>query len=304
MFTTHTVFRYLAVGFIAAVASMANAGSTDQEKTATLTLKVFNNPDPKGFQVSSTLVMGEKEAILLDAQFTQSNAHRVVADVLESGKTLTTVFITEGDPDYYFGLNIIKQAFPNAKVLTTAAVAQHIQETLAQKLQVWGPQLGANGPSSIVRPEILTESVLELEGNALHINHGVGAKKDKIFIWIPSIKTVVGGVLVFGDLHLWTAYPNPTKKMRQDWIASLERIAAFKPDLVIPGHFKSGAPQTVASVNFTRDYLITYEKEVAKAKNSEDLIKAMKKHYPNAGLGIALEIGAKVTKGEMQWEKK
>ncbi len=297
--------NYLILGALAMTGIM-NANAADQPSATRaaqpLTLKVYNNPDPKGFQVSSTLVMGQKDAILFDAQFTQSDAHRLVADVLESGKNLTTVFVSEGDPDYYFGLNVVKQVFPNAKFVTTPAILAHIKASITKKLEVWGPQLGANGPTTIVYPEALSGNLLELEGQRLEVNYGIGAKKDSPFIWIPSIKTVVGGVLVFNNLHVWTAYANPTKEMRTDWVKSLEKIAALKPDVVIAGHMKAGTAQTIAAVNFTHDYLIAYEKEVAKAKDSSELITAMKKNYPDAGLDIALAIGAKVSKGEMKWE--
>ena len=41
--------------------------------------------------------------------------------------------------------------------------------------------------------------------------------------------------------------------------------------------------------------------EAAKAPNSTELIKVMRQHYPDAGLVSALEVGAKVSKGEMKW---
>mgnify|MGYP003503011952 CR=1 FL=1 len=40
---------------------------------------------------------------------------------------------------------------------------------------------------------------------------------------------------------------------------------------------------------------------LAKAANAAALIEAMKTAYPNAGLMVALDIGAKVNKGEMKW---
>ena len=48
-------------------------------------------------------------------------------------------------------------------------------------------------------------------------------------------------------------------------------------------------------------YLTRFESELAKAPNSAALIEAMKSAYPTAGLMVALEIGAKVNKGEMKW---
>ena len=43
------------------------------------------------------------------------------------------------------------------------------------------------------------------------------------------------------------------------------------------------------------------EQEAARSGNAGELIAALKKAYPQAGLSIALDIGAKVNKGEMKW---
>jgi len=69
----------------------------------------------------------------------------------------------------------------------------------------------------------------------------------------------------------------------------------------VPGHMAAGSAMDASAIRYTRDYLQRFDAEAAKAKNSAELIEAMKKAYPQAGLGIALDIGAKVRKGEMQW---
>ncbi len=76
-----------------------------------LATKVFFS-DEKGFEVASVIVMGKTDAVLIDAQWTLSNAHRVVAEILETGKNLTTVYVTHAHPDHYFGLGPIAEAFP------------------------------------------------------------------------------------------------------------------------------------------------------------------------------------------------
>ena len=75
--------------------------------------------DDNGFRVASVIITGAREAILVDAQFTLGHAHRVVADVLGAGKELTTVYITHAHPDHYFGIEVIKAAFPQARIVAT-----------------------------------------------------------------------------------------------------------------------------------------------------------------------------------------
>ena len=71
--------------------------------------------------------------------------------------------------------------------------------------------------------------------------------------------------------------------------------------VVVPGHMTPAAAVDVAAIQYTRDYLLAFEDELGKAASSTELIAAMTKRYPDAGMGIALQIGAKVAKGEMKW---
>jgi len=48
-------------------------------------------------------------------------------------------------------------------------------------------------------------------------------------------------------------------------------------------------------------YLDAFEEELAKAKDSAELIAAMNTRFPGLGMEVALNIGAKVATGEMKW---
>ena len=129
-----------------------------------LKLTVYNPGTEAIFPVSSVLVTGRKDAILVDAQFGLGQADKVVDAIRQSGKTLTTVYISHGDPDYYFGLDKIKAAFPDARIVATPQTVAHIKETMAGKLAFWGPKLGADAPKTLVVPEVLEGDTLTLEG--------------------------------------------------------------------------------------------------------------------------------------------
>ncbi len=79
-----------------------------------LSTKVYFS-DESAICVASVIVMGKKECILIDCQWTLCNAHRVVAEIIETGLDLKAVFITHAHPDHYWGLGLVEQAFPNAK---------------------------------------------------------------------------------------------------------------------------------------------------------------------------------------------
>lgn len=285
----------LGLGMLASAAAQTAAPATTP-----LELKVINH-GPASFHVNSVLVLGAKEAVLLDSGFTRADALRVAAAVLDSGRQLTTIYISAADPDYYFGLEVLKQEFPAARIVTAAPTLKKIEASLPTKLQVWGPRLGANAPRQALLPEALAGHTLSLEGKTLEIRGLNDALlPHRSYVWIPSIKAVVGGVNSFGGLHVWTA-DTQSPAERAAWRARLDEQLALQPAIVVPGHMLPGTAQDASVLRYTRDYLQRFEAELPRAANAAALIEALKAAYPQAGLGIALDIGAKVNKGEMKW---
>ncbi|MBB6521831.1 MBL fold metallo-hydrolase [Pseudoteredinibacter isoporae] len=281
---------------LALIALSWNSGSLASK--APLELEVYR-ADENSFFVASVLVKGPTEAVLIDAQFTRAHAHQLVANILRSGKTLRSIYISHGDPDYYFGLEVIQQAFPDAEVYATEATRKHIESTLQKKLDFWGPKLAANGPKNVTLPQAIGKKILSVDGQELNII-GLETHPDRTFVWIPSIKAVVGGVPIYSQVHLWIA-DSPTKESRQQWNNILDQIEALRPEVIVPGHSTSSDKEGLKALEFTRQYLKDYEAELAKAKNSKSLINAINKQYPESQLNIALDIGAKVATGEMTW---
>jgi glyoxylase-like metal-dependent hydrolase (beta-lactamase superfamily II) len=284
----------LATRLIASIGLLAAAGSALAQP---LTLDTYNPRENAVFPVSSTLITGAKDAILVDAQFSNTEAQALVERIRASGKRLTTIFISHGDPDYYFGLDVLTRAYPEAKVLATPATVAYIEKTRAPKLAYWGPILKDSAPARTLVPQALQGNLLELEGQRIEV---VGHDPQHTSLWIPSIKAVVGGVLTSANIHLWVADAQSSEE-RQDWLKSLDELEALQPTTLIPGHYLGEPAMNLADLHFTRDYLLTLEQELPKAKNSQALIAAMKARYPNLQDDSSLELSAKVLKGEMQW---
>ena len=139
-----------------------------------------------------------------------------------------------------------------------------------------------------------------LEGQALEIRGLDDSLPQRSYVWIPSLKAIVGGVNVFAGLHVWTA-DTQTAQERAEWNRKLGTMAALQPAIVVPGHMLPGQKQDASQIAYTQSYLTRFESELAKAPNSASLIEAMKSAYPTAGLMVALEIGAKVNMREMKW---
>jgi len=256
-----------------------------------LHLQVFTSP-PEGIAVNSTLVYGDKDAILIDAQFRLSDAHRLVAMILESKKNLTTVYVTHPHPDHYFGLVVIRQAFPNARFVALPRVVDGIKASWEGRVKAWKPQYGDNIPSSPIIPDALDGNMLTLEGETLQIFGPLQGDSagDNSFVWIPSIKAVVGGDTLFSGAHFVFAPMTSTQK--KDWRSTIDQIAALKPEIVIPGHQIAGAPNDASVLAFMKKYMQDSDDAQASSKTADEFRTKMKSIYPNLGIDGLLNISA------------
>ncbi len=268
-------------------------------ETKELKLQIFNASE-NSFGVASVIVSGKTDAVLIDAQFTLAEAEKVAQEIKNSGKKLTAIYVSYGDPDFYFGLEVFKKYFPEVTVYAAPKTIEHIKETAQKKLEVWGERLGKNITSNVVLPQVLKGNSIDLEGKKLEII-GLEDFPEKTFVWIPSMKAVVGGINVFGStFHLWMADAQ-TAEERKSWITVLDKITALNPEIVIPAHANSLSPFDISAVKHTKSYIQFYEESLKTNKTSEALILALKAKYPTLTFETALRIGAKVNTGEMKW---
>ncbi|MFF9808066.1 MBL fold metallo-hydrolase [Streptomyces coeruleorubidus] len=266
---------------------------------STLDFKVLDLDFPAGSKnKTATLVTGENEALLVDAGFTRADGHRLAAEILDSGKKLTTVFVSHGDPDFYFGAEVVADAFPDAVFVATPIVIEHIQHSYEGKLKAWAA-LGPNLPTRLVGLQPLTGD-LTLEGHRFELKGGPAGLPDRHYLWQAERRAVLGGVLLFQQEHVWVA-DTPTPGDRAAWIDLLDEMASLDPELVVPGHRLPGTAADTSAITATRDYLLAFEEDLARTADGAALAESLVKRYPDHGMLIAAQIGAKVAKGEMKW---
>ncbi|WOS42748.1 MBL fold metallo-hydrolase [Xanthomonas rydalmerensis] len=274
---------------------------TNDRQTSTLTWTHFP-AGQNGFFRAPVLLTGATEALLIDGGFTYPDGKALAEAIKATGKTLTTIYVSQSDPDYYFSLKPVREAFPQAKVVAASDTLAAIQANVEKKLAVWGPQLKENGPQTlddIVLPEAFDGASLSVDGETVEIvaAQGLGNRR---YLWVPSLHAVFGGVLIFSGVHVWTA-DTQTKAQRAVWVANLDAIAARAPAIVVPGHLTPDAATDLSAIAHTKAYLLAFEEALATAKDAASLKAAMEARFPNLGMGVALEIGAKVATGEMPW---
>ncbi|WP_246472745.1 MBL fold metallo-hydrolase [Azospirillum tabaci] len=286
---------------LGASALVAPVGSAAASRGGSLRWKHFP-AGPNGFFRAPLLLTGPSEALLLDGGFTYPDGRAMVEAIRASGKRLTAIYISQSDPDYYFSLKPLHEAFPDTRVIAGSATVAAIKGNVAKKLETWGPRLKENGPQTladIVLPEVFDGRTLTVDGQSVEIVTAEGLANRR-YLWAPSLNAVFGGVLVFSGVHVWTA-DAPTKESRAAWIAALDQMAARRPAIVVPGHMAPDAATDPSGIAFTKRYLLAFEEELPKAADSAALKAAMEARFPGLGMGVALDIGAKVAKGEMTW---
>jgi len=270
--------------FVAAIALAIVAAPDAQSK---LTLKVHTGRGQQGYDVNSTMVMGEKEMIVIDPQFSLSEAHKLAAEILESKKTLTTIYSTHAHPDHLFGVAVLKQAFPDARYVALPAVVAAAKTGWPARQKFWFPTYGNNipGPEPVLAEE-LTVPQLTLEGETFPITGGVqGADgPGNSFVWIPSLKAVVTGDIVFDHVYM----PVPRDMARENWLKTIDQIVALKPAIIVPGHEGPGATRNLQSIEYMKKYYADWDGNLAKSKTAAGMREAVAKQYPGLGMEFTL----------------
>ena len=205
------------------------------------TLKVHTGRGQTGYDVNSTMIIGERDMLVIDPQFSLSEAHKLAAEILESKKNLATIYSTHPHPDHLFGLAVLKQAFPNAKIVALPGDGRRRRRPAGRRARSSGlPTYGNNipGPDPVL-PEELATPVLTLEGEEFPITGGVqGADgPGNSFVYIPSLKAVVTGDIVFDHVYFGV----PRDAARENWLKTIDQIVALKPAIDRPGPRRSGA---------------------------------------------------------------
>ncbi len=266
---------------------------------STLDIKVIDLDFPVGSKnKTATLISGEKQAFLIDAGFTRADGHRLAAEILDAGKSLTKVFISHADPDFYWGAEVIADAFPGAEIVATPLVIEHIQAAYEGKLKAW-EAVGVNRPARLVELAELTGDIT-FEGHVFELKGGHPSLPDRHYLWQAEHRVILGGVLLFQNEHVWVA-DTATPADRAVWIELLDEMTDLNPVIAVPGHRLPTTTLDASPIAYTRDYLTAFEVELANADSGADLTDALVARYPDAGMLIAAQLGAKVAKGEMTW---
>lgn len=246
---------------------------------AALSLKVITSNE-SSLHANFTLIMGEQDMVLVDAPFTNADAHRLVADMLETGKNLKYLYVSHDHPDHFWAMQVVLDAFPGAEVIAHRQVVADIWRSIPFKIARWSPMLGSNGPAYPTAPKALQQDWFELEGHRLEVLGPMqGDHHNATAVWIPALRALVAGDITFQGIHVWLG--ETLEPQRLAWVEKLKELEQLDPAIVVAGHKRPGLPDDSSSLAFTRDYILAFNREARAAADSQTLIARMRTLYPD-----------------------
>jgi glyoxylase-like metal-dependent hydrolase (beta-lactamase superfamily II) len=231
--------------------------------------------------ISSTLISGERDAVLVDTAITVDQNQKLVDWIAHSGKNLTAIYATHGHGDHFFGVNTIQKKFPKARFVATSEViaVMRKQASVSVVESYWKPRFPGQIDSTLLIADELKDGVLELEGKQLiSVPLGHTDTDSTTCLHVPSIGLAVCGDALYNDVHLHLGESNA--EGRKEWIAALDTIESLKPVAAIAGHKRPGAPDTPDNIEATRKYIRDFERIALHTKTALELYYEMLAIYP------------------------
>jgi glyoxylase-like metal-dependent hydrolase (beta-lactamase superfamily II) len=248
--------------------------------------------------MASTLIYGKQDAVLVDTFMTVKQADALADWVGASGKNLTTIYITHGHGDHWFGIGTILERFPNARAVTTPDVVKVMRQHASPEVldKVWKAAFPGQISERLVIAEELKGNVFELEGHELvAVELGHTDTDYTTCLDVPSIGLVIAGDAAYNDVHLYLVESNV--KTRREWISALDKIESLNPHAVIASHKRPGNEDNPRIIEETRQYIRDFDRIAEMTTTAQELYEKMLELYPNrVNPGWALWSSARAVK--------
>jgi glyoxylase-like metal-dependent hydrolase (beta-lactamase superfamily II) len=249
--------------------------------------------------ISSTLIYGKRDAVLVDAFITVEQADALVDWVEASGKNLTTIYVTHGHGDHFFGIGALLDRFPNARAVATPDVVKLMRQQASPDVvaNFWSARFPGQIPDRLVIADELEGNVIDLEGHDLVVVEVGHTDTDyTTCLHAPSVGLVVAGDVAYNDVHLYLAESD--EQTRREWISALDTIESLNPRAVIAGHKRPGKDDSPKILEETRQYIRDFNRVAEMTTTARELYDKMLGLYPDrVNPGLALWLSARAVKG-------
>ena len=230
---------------------------------------------------TSTLIFGARDAVLVDPLMTIPEATALADWVGLHDRRLTTIYITHGHGDHYFGLPVVLDRFPDARPVAAPGTVGHMRK---HDNQPPDNSIRAQFPGQIADtiplPEPLESPEIPIEDSVIEvIDTGHTDTLDTTSLHMPDLGLIVSGDVAYNHCHMYVG--DTTADSRAEWIAALDRLAALRPTAVVAGHKDPTQGNPPAILAESRDYLEYYGQLREEALSDQQLFDAMVDRYPS-----------------------
>jgi len=290
----------LALGILGGIALATLAvvgpfgGALARAEAAPLALDIYT-ADSQGLGVTSTLIYGDQEAILVDTQFRIADAEKLAERIAAKGRKLKAILITHPHFDHFYGASVLLKRFPGTPVYASASDIEYIKGSLANTVAQMRARFGEAIPADIQIPQPWPDTHFTVDGQAVDVVAGlqgdVGPGPRNNVVWVPSLAAAIVGDIAFNQVHLSLRATDADS--RKAWQETLRLVQERNPRIVVAGHKSNpGLPDTPDVLAFNRAYLTEFEAALAASHNAGELVAAMKQKFPQAGLDGILNFTA------------
>jgi glyoxylase-like metal-dependent hydrolase (beta-lactamase superfamily II) len=229
---------------------------------------------------TATLIHGEHDALLVDTFLSEAQTEELAGWIADSGKRLSTIYITHAHPDHFFGLKLLRDRFPEARAIALPQVVDAMRAALApEAVENWRRRFPGLIPQDLAAAERLEGATFSLEGyDIVPIDIGHTDTDHTTCLYAPSIGLVIAGDAIYNGTHPYLVESD--RQGLHEWLAAIDRIEALNPRAVVVGHGPLDPDNSPKHIAETRRYIQDFVRLSGETATARELYDRMLALYP------------------------
>lgn len=230
--------------------------------------------------ISTTLICGTDDAVLVDPPLTRAQAAIVGDRIAATRKRLTHIFITHAHGDHWFTAALIADRFPAAVVVASETAIEGMHQTVNNRATFWDAILPDQIPDTSVTAQPVNDGRLLLEGHELNIvDVGHSDTDGTSVLHVPSLDLVIAGDVLYDGVHQFLVESHDEGRAR--WRRAIDIVERLQPNRVVAGHGRADSNDDARRIIAqTRRYLDDTDEVLSVEATPNGFFEEMKRRHP------------------------